>query len=208
MTSLAVIDHLVYATNDLEASVAELSAWLGVAPVPGGRHIGMGTRNELLGLGNGSYLEIIGPDVEQAAPGQARPFGLDDLDRPRLVTWAARTTDLAAATAAARAAGHDPGDARGMQRARPDGVVLSWHLTMTTADGVLPFLIDWGTTPHPSDTAPSGVELLVLELTHPHPERVQPVLDAWGTPGVTVTAGSPASVRAVVRGPGGTLVLA
>ncbi len=208
MTSLAVVDHLVYATDDLEASVAELSAWLGVASVPGGRHIGMGTRNELLSLGNGSYLEIIGPDLDQPAPGQSRPFGLDDLDRPRLVTWAARTADLAAATAAARAVGHDPGDGRGMQRARPDGVVLSWTLTMTTADGVLPFLIDWGATPHPSVTAPVGVELLVLELTDPDADHVQRVLDAWGTPGVTVTAGAPASVRAVLRGPGGTLVLA
>jgi hypothetical protein len=208
MPSLVAIDHLVYATPDVATSAAELTAWLGVTPVAGGRHVGIGTRNELLGLGGGSYLEIIGPDLDQPRPSQPRPFGLDDLARPMLVTWAARATDLAAATAAARVVGYDPGDARGMQRVRPDGVVLSWRLTTTTDDGVLPFLIDWGVTSHPSQSAPTGVELLALELTRPAPALARRVLEAWGLAGVTVTEGFPPSVRAVLRGPGGTLVLA
>ena len=208
MPALARLDHLVFAAPDLASASADVAERLGVAPTAGGRHVGRGTRNELLGLGHGSYLEIIGPDADQPAPDAARPFGLDDLTRPRLVTWAARTTDLDGALAAARAAGHDPGEVRAMQRARPDGVLLSWRLTGPSADGVLPFLIDWAETPHPADTAPTGVELLALRLTHPAPGLVRAVLDAWGLTDVAVTDGSPAAVRADVRGPAGARTLA
>lgn len=208
MPALCVIDHLVYAVTDLAAGSASVAGWLGVAPAPGGQHVGRGTRNELLGLGGGSYLEIIGPDPAQPAPAQPRPFAVDDLTGPRLVTWAARTTDLDAAIDAARAAGHDAGSAQAMQRARPDGVLLSWRLTNPSPDGVLPFLIDWGDTPHPAVSAPIGVTLDALELTHPAPERVRAVLEAWGLHQVTVIAGPAATVRAELTGPNGRLVLA
>lgn len=208
MPALCAVDHLVYAVTDLAAGTAAVAEWLGVEPVAGGPHVGRGTRNTLLGLGGGSYLEIIGPDPEQPAPAQPRPFAIDDLTGPRLVTWAARTTDLDAAVAAARAAGHDPGDAQAMQRARPDGVLLSWRLTAPSADGALPFLIDWGTTPHPADSAPVGVTLTALEVAHPAPGRIRAVLDAWGLTAVTVVTGSPATLRAELTGPNGRLVLA
>ena len=207
MTALARIDHLVYAAPNLASASTSVSGWLGVTPAAGGRHVGVGTRNELLGLGGGSYLEIIGPDPEQPPPAAPRPFGLDEMDGPRLVTWGARTTDIDAAIAAARAAGHDVGSARSMQRARPDGVVLSWRLTNTSDDGVLPFFIEWGDTPHPADSAPAGVELVALELTHPAADHVRAVLDALGITDVGIAAG-PASVRARLRGPNGDLVLA
>ena len=48
----------------------------------------------------------------------------------------------------------------------------------------------------------------VLELTHPAPDRVRAVLDAWGLHQVRVAGGSPATVRAELSGPNGRLVLA
>jgi len=79
-----LIDHLVYATPDLATTVGLLTDRLGTAPTPGGAHPGRGTRNALVGLGDGAYLEIIGPDLEQPAPLSARPFGIDTLSAPAL----------------------------------------------------------------------------------------------------------------------------
>ena len=91
---LAVVDHLVYATPDLQSGIERIERLLGVRASPGGQHPGRGTRNALLSLGRGVYLEIIGPDPEQPAPAQPRPFGIDELREPRLAAWAAKGREL------------------------------------------------------------------------------------------------------------------
>ena len=101
---LSSVDHLVYATPDLQMGVDRVQKMLGVRAAAGGQHPGRGTRNALLSLGPGRYLEIIGPDPEQPKPAQPRPFGIDALKAPRLVTWAAKGTDLERLTSDARRA--------------------------------------------------------------------------------------------------------
>src|SRR5215510_7380506 len=91
---LARVDHLVYATPDLDASVNDLERRLGVRATTGGQHPGRGTRNALIALGPAAYLEIIGPDPAQPDPDTPRNFGIDTLKEPRLGTWAAKGTDL------------------------------------------------------------------------------------------------------------------
>ena len=93
-TLLAQIDHLVYATPDLDLGIATIDKLLGVRATPGGQHPGLGTRNALVALGPASYLEIIGPDPEQPKPAGPRRFGIDDLKAPRLLTWVAKGRDL------------------------------------------------------------------------------------------------------------------
>lgn len=173
------IDHLVYATPDLQTAVAEIESRFGVAPTPGGAHLGSGTFNALLGLGNRTYLEIIGPDPAQPDPEWPRPFGIDTLETSSLVAWCAsphRPLDEVAADA--RAAGFEPGAVRAMTRQRPDGVILEWTLTEPPADGVLPFFIDWGRTAHPSEALPVGGTLVALDLFHPQPRTIDLMLSA------------------------------
>jgi Glyoxalase-like domain len=61
-----------------------------------------------------------------------------------------------------------------MTRARPDGVVLHWRLTsgQRPGDGLVPFLIDWGESEHPSSSAPAGCTLVSLRGEHPEPGRI------------------------------------
>ncbi|MEC3916399.1 VOC family protein [Nocardia sp. CDC160] len=174
------LDHLVLATPDLAGTVETVGRLVGVKPVAGGAHPGRGTRNYLLGLGNGSYLEIIGPDPEQPEPELPRPFGIDDLSEARLTGWLVRVDDIEAAVAAARAAGYNPGDPAPLARETPDGRTLRWRLTFplpSSGTQVVPALIDWGDTDHPADELPE-VPLLGLEVVHPDPALVSTRLQA------------------------------
>jgi Glyoxalase-like domain len=175
------LDHLVFGATDLATAVDDLAARTGVRAVPGGRHTGLGTHNALLALGPDTYLEIIAPDLDQQPPAMARPFGLDTLTTSRLITWALKAPDIDAHVAAARAAAYDPGVVISMSRRRPDGVDLAWRLTRTPrlpGDGLVPFLIDWGATPHPATTAAAGCTLVDLRAEHPEPGVIRPLLKA------------------------------
>ncbi|MGW1594054.1 VOC family protein [Streptomyces sp. NPDC002343] len=178
------LDHLVLATPDLGATVADFARRCGVTPAPGGAHTGLGTRNQLVGLGGRSYLEIIGPDPEQPGSAGPRPFGVDRLTGPTVLTWAISPPDLDEAIAVARARGQDPGPARRMSRRTPDGTLLRWRLTDTDATGVpepVPFLIDWGDSRHPSASGLPVTPLLAVSAAVPDPEAVRDRLAALGT---------------------------
>lgn len=196
------------ATPDLPGTVAAVTRLLGEAPVAVGRHDGRGTRNFLLGLGDGGYLEIIGPDHDQPTPALPRPFGIDALTEPRLITWAVRVTDIDAAVAEARAAGYDPGAASDMSRETPDGQSLRWRLTLSrdgSHTGVVPFLIDWGATAHPSASLPQ-VTLRGLEAVHPDPVRTAARLRALSAD-LTVRPGLRPGLIATLDGPNGSSTL-
>ncbi|WP_051342338.1 VOC family protein [Pseudonocardia spinosispora] len=203
-----LLDHLVYAVPDLAEAVAEFASATGVAPVPGGRHLGRGTRNHLVGLGPTSYLEIIGPDVENpVGDGAGVPFGIDTLASPRLVTWAVRPPDIVAASAASATAGADLGGVRPWSRRTPDGGLLEWHLASVFPapfDGVTPFLIDWGATPHPARTLPR-LRLLGFRATHPDPAAVSSVTEALAVR-LKVSRG-PAALQALIDSPRGLVSL-
>src|SRR5579864_7405144 len=102
---LARVDHLVYATPDLQLGIDTAEKLFGVRATPGGQHPGLGTRNALIALGPASYFEIIGPDPDQPKPAGPRRFGIDDLKAPHLLTWVAKGQSLDTFAAAARAHG-------------------------------------------------------------------------------------------------------
>ncbi len=203
-----MIDHLVYATPDVDAAVAELARRLGVEAVAGGRHLGYGTRNALLSLGS-SYLEIIGPDEGQHRPAMGYWYGVENIEHPRLVTWTARVEHIERVAAHAFAGGYDPGDVHQVFRETPEGERLSWRLTLPVGagDGLVPNLIEWDDgCPHPSDTSPTGVELLQLRGYHPVPESITPMLRALGVD-LEVRVGAVPRLVAILDAPYGPVEL-
>lgn len=203
-SSIASFDHLVFATPDLAATAAWLAQLSGVMPSAGGQHVGKGTRNMLCSLGPTSYLEIVGPDPEQSLPPHPRPFGIDDLTDPAVVSWAIAVADVDDSVASARRLGFDPGPVSAMQRLRPDGVLLSWKLTDVLSPAV-PFLIEWLDSPHPAATAAPGLCVTSLSVRHPHPEHYQQMMTALGVQ-IAVTNGTEA-LRVELSGPGGSVIL-
>ncbi len=203
-----MIDHLVYATPDVDVSVQDLARRLGVRALPGGRHLGYGTRNALLSLGS-CFLEIIGPDWAQHRPVGGYWFGVENLAEGRLVTWTARVEHIERVAAHAHVSGYKPGDVHQVFRETPEGDRLSWRLTMPTmaGDGLVPNLIEWDEgVPHPANTSPEGVTLTELVGYHPLPESIQPMLEALRVD-MEIRLGDTPRLVALVESPYGSVEL-
>ena len=187
-----MIDHIIYAAPDLNDAIQTFAQTYGVEATPGGPHLGFGTRNALIGLDRGAYLELMAIDPAQAVPPERRFFGLDRDSPPRYLAWCARSSRTLEETAAiAREAGFDLGEIFGMSRRHPSGELMSWQLTSPFADRstVLPFYIDRGEVPSPALSLPPSLTLDSLTLVHPEAGRVRAILDALGENGVRVVPG-------------------
>lgn len=173
------LDHLLVGVSNLALGVDWIMEIFGVRPVYGGRHPG-GTANYLLSLGPDTYVELLGPDPNSESKTEGLLFGIETLVEPRLVTWAARGIGLKALVAKANEHGVPLGQVRSGKRARPDGEEITWDYTDPTAfpsKGLVPFLIDWGSTPHPSMSSPAAGRLISLRAEHPDPASVRFMLD-------------------------------
>ena len=128
----AELDHLVVAGATLAQAIEYVADLTGVAPRPGGQHTAMGTHNALVRLGERVYLELIAIDPGLPRPARPRWFDLDDAamqsalgDQPRLIAWAARTSDIERAVASSTV---DPGPAHPMSRGDSRARVTVPHL--------------------------------------------------------------------------------
>ena len=182
---MATLDHLVLATQNLAQGSTWLEDHLGVTLSPGGAHAAMGTHNRLLRLGPSLYLELIAIDPQAPAPTRRRWFALDTprmqarlAERPRLIHWVARSTDVVAESAACP---ERLGEVMAMQRGD-----FEWLITVPAdghlpGGGLVPTLIEWRVPRHPAATLPeAGCALLKLEGFHPEPESIRAALAALG----------------------------
>ena len=199
------LDHAILAGPALLDLTDAFEARTGVPATPGGRHAGQGTRNALVGLGPGRYLELLAPDPE-AEDGPFRA-SIAYLDAPALHTWCVRGGDADAYEARVRVAGLAPRRIA-MARTRPDGVRLSWQLVFVDGHafgGLVPFFIDWGASAHPSEALGAPLAFRSLTLEHPDAARLAALLAALGgvPDGVRVAPAVAPRLVAAWRGPRG-----
>lgn len=206
---LATLDHLVVAATTLADGIDYIASLTGATPVMGGKHETMGTHNALLRLGEQTYLEIIAIDPDGAKPARRRWFDLDDFalqaeltERPRLIHWVARTTDIDAAVAASPL---PLGAIHSMQRGD-----YRWRITIPDdgarpGRGLVPTLIQWDVPAHPTARLPkSNVTLAQLAGTHPEPAPLRAALAALGLEGViAISYDRETRIAAMVRTPQG-----
>ena len=179
----------------------EIEAMLGTRPVIGGRHPDFGTHNALLSLGPKTYLEIIAPDPDAPEPDRGRLLGVSDKQQSRLATWVLRSEPIQKMVDVAAAAGLELGKIETGSRQAPDGTLLNWQLSDPYAmlfDGAVPFLIDWGNTPHPASSAPQAGELVGLLIEHSEPAAVSNSLSILGAD-INVKDAKAFSMRATIR---------
>lgn len=160
------LDHLSYAAGPegLAACVQRLGARLGAAFTDGGLHPSFGTRNFVLPLKNGCYIEAV--EVLDHPAADKAPFGQAVRARSAAgggwLGWAVRVDDITAIESrlGRRAVqGH---------RRRPDGFDLRWKqigIKDLVVDPQRPFFVQWQTDigHHPSAGA-SRVNLKSLEF--------------------------------------------
>lgn len=156
------LDHISYAAGPegLGACVQRLGSALGAGFLDGGLHPRFGTRNFVLPLAGGVYLEVVEaldhPAADKAAFGKAVKMRSDA--GGGWLAWVVAVEDI------------EPVERRlGRpavlgQRRRPDGVELTWRqigVLELLDDPALPFFIQWETGPalHPASngTGP-GIE--------------------------------------------------
>lgn len=200
-------DHLVIAGPDLDVLVRMVEQTTGIRSTPGGPHPGLGTRNELVGVDETTYIELIGPDLEQSDHSGPRPFGVNELTSPRLLTWAVAVDGFETVNRAMADAGLEAGPATPMSRTRPDGVELSWVLSIPPAldlAGIMPFSIDWGQTEHPAAGLDAKLGVRDLTLSHPDPEPIARAIEALTGESMAVATGS-ARMGVTLSGPDGDI---
>jgi Glyoxalase-like domain len=209
--AVTAADHLLLGVADLDRGIQWVEERTGVRPVVGGSHPGRGTRNALLSLGAKQYLEVIAPDPAQST--YTFQIDLRALKEPRLVTWAAATSDIEAVARGAKAAGRSVVGPTDGSRARPDGRTLRWRslaVASTLVVGIvepMPFFIQWAADAvHPASDSPAGCQLKALRIAHPEPAAVVDALRAVGID-AEVALASDAALYATVSTPKGVIEL-
>jgi hypothetical protein len=196
------LDHVSYAAepDGLAATAARLGAMLGERFRDGGIHPRFGTRNMVLPLDAGTYVEVVAvldhPASDKAPFGQA--VRARSQDGGGWLGWVVSVDDM---TKVETRLGRDSVQGN---RHRPDGVELRWRqvgVIGLQSDPQLPYFVKWQCPPelHPSAGGSGDVRLRALEIAG-DPNRVSdwlgnsvegPLVDVdveWvapqGTPGV------------------------
>jgi len=167
------LDHLSYAAgpDGLQATATRIGGLLGEEFRDGGIHPRFGTRNRVLPLTAGTYLEVV--EVLDHPASDKAPFGQAVRARSQLgggwLGWVVAVDDI---TKVEERLGRDSVQGN---RHRPDGVELRWRqigVKGLQADPQLPFFVQWQTADeHPSQGATGAVQLDSLEIAG-DPNRV------------------------------------
>lgn len=206
---LSAVDHILLGVPNLDRGIDWVDKRLGVRAAIGGVHPDAGTRNALLSLGAGHYLEIIAPDPAQPAANDRR--NLRRLSEPRLIAFAVTTNSIDSIVAKATKARLQVSGPNDGSRRLPSGTMLRWQ-TLTIPNeleaGVIqpvPFFIQWSAgSPHPSSDSPPGCVLESLEFEHPDPVRLNSIFEALGFD-ADVSSGSDVRIVAGLKTPNGRL---
>lgn len=210
------LDHIVIAAHDLKQGADYLGGALGVEIPVGGKHPTMATHNLVMQLGNDAYLEVIAIDPDGPPPRHPRWFALDTAalraairEQPRLITWVINTANV---QALADHADFDIGLPTELSRDS-----LRWEFALPDdgrllGAGMLPYCIQWHSSPHPSQNmADTGCLLQELSIHHNRPRWLNDRLDAIEASHLVQIEPLPDSetpyLEAIIDTPNGTVVL-
>ena len=171
------IDHIVIGAGNLISGTKILETKLSTKFSPGGEHQMMGTHNKLLKLQSDIYLEVIANNQKADNPSRPRWFSLDEVKTkekiqhfPRALCWVLKVDNIENTV---KKCGYNPGEILQISRGE-----LIWKITVPTNgmlvdNGVLPALIEWPSSQHPSKKLTNNnLSINTLSLFHPEPNKI------------------------------------
>ena len=202
------LDHLMYGGADLDESIKRFAFLSGVTADRGGSHPGRGTRNALVSLGPGIYLELMAPDPAQSLNGT---FGMTfvQIARPQIHTYIVKGEELERIRAKL-AEFKINSEIRDMTRKTLRGDLLRWRLVIPHSNPYgefIPRFIDWMGTPHPSETSVSGCSLVSFEIGHPEADALMRIMKSLDFEVDAVSRSDAPFFLARMRTPKGNLTL-
>jgi hypothetical protein len=162
------IDHIIWACPDLDAGIAEFETMTGVRAQAGGKHPHLGTHNALMHLGGRSYFEIVAPDPDHDGGPWSR--SLQQLSEPTLLHWVIARPNLGDyVNGLSGLVGADNG-VTSISRHHPKLGLLNWEILLLPRHEfgcLIPFLIDWGESTHPTELLEHECTLRSVRITSP-----------------------------------------
>lgn len=205
-----LIDHIVYAVPDLEPALHAFEEKTGVRPAFGGYHADQGTKNAIVNIGQGAYLEIIAIDQANTAIAAPRWMGVDLIRAPQITRWSLKSDHLDVDSKALVDYHPEMGQVQAGHRKTDQGAELSWMMIMPLSHPIVeiaPFVTSWGAdSVHPTTNLPQECNLLDLQFTHPNPEILVSLWRALGLR-VPIQTGTKPQIGLLLETPKGTVAL-
>jgi len=173
------IDHIVYCCKKLESGINYISDLTGIEATYGGRHLTKGTHNAIFKISPHAYFEILAPDPANSNINPPRWMGIDLIEKSRITRWAIKTKNINAQSKALSNYKLEYGNVQKGSRALEDGSMLQWQLTdplTNPAVEVVPFLLDWKDSVHPSTSLEQHCSITNITITHPESTAINDVL--------------------------------
>ncbi|MEM6898545.1 MAG: VOC family protein [Pseudomonadota bacterium] len=168
-----IVDHIGYVAPDIDAAIDQIEDQTGVRPMVVG--IFGAQKRAVLRLGDEAFLEILGP-----APGTTEPLdplmqAAVELPEPQILFWYMAVSDFDTYANHTASVGH----ALQMEQTVNRG---GYHYRIAGPDGIInapvvPWVIHWMAKMQELANAPSIGTLKTIQLHHPEPNRIQPVLN-------------------------------
>ncbi len=204
------IDHIVYVVLDLEEAIEDFRVRTGVTPVFGGYHTSKGTKNALVNIGQGAYLELITVDLDNIEIAAPRWMGVDLISEAQVTRWSLKSDQLEGDSRALKTFHSSMGRIEGGQRKTASGGLLSWMMIMPLAAPaveIAPFVTSWGKESiHPTQDLSPVCPLLDIQFIHPEPATLKEVWSQLGL-SYSITQGPKPRIKIVLDCPQGKIEL-
>lgn len=210
MNQTRIIDHIVYSVVDLNKAMDELESKLGIRPVFGGYHKTQGTKNALLNLGDGCYLEVLAIDHDNTEIKSPRWMGVDLISGPSITRWAIKSENIELDSQILKRYNDSMGEISKGSRMTNTSETLAWKMILPLATPeieLIPFMVDWSDSAfHPTEKLEEGCTLKEISFAGNAPDKSNRVFDELGISNF-ISKSNKTEITITIESPKGSIIL-